>query len=265
MESELLRLGLYGRNGSGKSTLIASVPDTEKLLVVSEEGQNIRPYMKAPHIKVTIAHTWDDVIEIYKIVGKAKSQGSGPTVVAFDGWPIRLIINKVLNAHLAPGEEKEWLVNPPDSFPSGKEIWDQWDEIAALSKWGMLAWFRQPVHLVFSFDEQDPKIEKGEVTRRGGPLLNNQPLVGVKHYLEIIGRLFAEVVDAPFQLGSGVPENVEERRRLLLGENEFWYAKGPVHVLGHCMVDPTYTKLLAAVHAEPLRLNGYHKKEEEEF
>ena len=261
IESALARWGIYGRNGVGKSTLMASIPDTEKLLVLVEEGQNIRPYKTANHIKMATLHTWDDVIEAYQVVLKAKSLGGGPTVVGFDGWPARLIINKVTGAHLEPGDEREWLKKPPDTYP---DSWEQWDDVAALSNWGLLAWFRLPVHLVITFDEDDPKVEKGEVIRRGGPLLPKQPLRGVKKHLELVGRLFAETVNNSLQLDSGIPDNATERRRLLLGENEFWFAKGPVHALGYSIVNPSWNKLLPSLTAEPLHINGYNKEKENE-
>ena len=265
LESAQARWGVYGRNGAGKSTLLASIPDTEKELVLVEEGQNIKPYKGVPHIKVGIVHTWDDVVEAHHVVHEAKRGGTGPTAVGFDGWPIRLIINEVTGAHLEPGEEKDWLRKPPDTYP---DRYEQWDKVSALSTWGMLAYFRLPVHLIFTFDEDDPKVEKGEVTKRGGPLLPNQPLKGVKKHLELLGRLFAETINNSLQLDSGIPMNAQEQRRLLLGENEFWFAKGPVHALGYSIVNPTWTKMLPALTAEPLRLNGYHNEEvptEEKF
>lgn len=258
IEGSLARWGIYGRNGAGKSTLLASIPDTERVLVVVEEGQNIRPYKKTAHIKLAVAHTWEDVEEIHHIVYSAKRHDTGPTVVGFDGWPMRLLINKVTGAHLEPGEEREWLKNPPDTYPQN---WDQWDNVTALSNWGLLCWFRIPTHLMITFDEDDPKVEKGEVTRRGGPLLPTQPLKGIKKHLEIVARLFAETINSSLQLDNGIPETATERRRLLLGENEFWFAKGPVHALGYSIVQPTWSKLLPALTAEPLHLNGVHSEE----
>ena len=226
-------------------------------MVVVEEGQNIDPYRNTPHIKIAMAHTWDDIQEIHHVVSAKKDDGI-ERVVGFDGWPIRLIINKVMGAHLAPGEEKDWLRKPPDTRP---DTYDSWDRVAALSNWGLLAFFRIPAHLLITFDEDEPKVEKGEVTRRGGPLLPNQPLKGAKKHLSLLGRLFAETVDDALTLDGGIPKDATEQRRLLLGENEFWFAKGPVHSLGYSVTNPTWTKLVPALSAPPLKLNGYHNSE----
>lgn len=255
VQSSLARYGIYGRNGAGKTTFLTTL-ETEKLLVVSDEGQNTKPLLGyQDRIKVAKVSKWDEVDEIYRILVAGKG-GNGPSALAFDGWPMRLIINKVTGAHLEQGDEAEWLSKPPDQYPGN---WDAWEKVAGLSNYGMLCFMRLPTHLIVCFDEEEPKFDKGIISKKGGPLLPTQALRGAKRQLEFMGRLFAELKHPP--LDDVIPETAEETRRMLVGEHELWYAKGPVHAVGYCINNPTWSKLLPALSAAPLNINGHTEEE----
>mgnify|MGYP001561773746 CR=1 FL=1 len=265
VQASLARWGGYGRNGSGKTTFLTTIPPEERVLVISEEGQNIKPLLGYKHIRVAKIVQWDEVGEVYRLIrhlhenDEKNGEHKCPTVAAFDGWPIRLMINKVTGAHLEPGEEIEWLSRPPDIYPKN---WDSWEDAAGLSNYGLLCYMRLPCHLMVWFDEDEPKIDKGVIIRKGGPLLPKQAQPGAKRYLELLGRLFAEIENPG--LDDVIPDTASERRRMLFGEHEIYYAKGPVHALGYSMANPTWTKMLPALSAAPLKINGEsHEKEEE--
>ena len=258
-EGSLARYGIYGENGVGKTTFLTTIPDEERLLVISEEGQNIKPLKGYRHIKIAPVSQWKDVEDLHKfLIDMAKSKPElAPTAVAFDGWPIRLIINKATGAHLGRGEEREWLSNPPDQRPSN---WGDWDKVAGLSNYGILCFLRLPVHMIFLFDEEAPRLDKGEITRKGGPMLPTQALAGARRYLEVIGRMFVDVQSSVAD--DFIPDTAEEVRRLLIGKHEFFFSKGPTHALGYTITNPSWDKLLPALTARPLRINGHANKEE---
>jgi hypothetical protein len=126
------------------------------------------------------------------------------------------------------------------------------------------------VHILYLMQENDREArfgEEGEV--QTGPRLTPSALQGIRDSVEILGRLYVEVStasgdgddDSPpiIDLNEGrtrIPEAAREVRKLFIGQHERYLAKGPTHILGRIVRDPTWDRLTDPL----LRRNGQVKR-----
>jgi len=261
-----VRIGIYGRNGTGKSTL-ASTLDVNTL-VVSVDDEAVRPYMHKPNMRVAKIRRWNDVMDVYDIVSSSKS---GIQALVWDTWSRvqDLALGKVCGYEPSdPAKLRAYI----DRIPNSPQGWQGWNQIGALCAEWQRNFNLLPVHIIYLMQENDREIRLGEEERllQTGPRLTPYALTGIRDSVEILGRLYVDVEsgtqagddDAPPVLNleegksSHIPENAREVRKLFIGQHDRFLAKGPTHVLGRIVRDPTWSKL-----TEPLiHRNGLVKQ-----
>lgn len=263
-----LRAGIYGRNGVGKSTLGASIEGLNTL-VVSVDDENIRPYVDKPNIRIAKIRRWRDVIDVYDIVNNPKANIQA---IVWDTWSR---VQDLALGHVCAYEpaDPQKLRDYIERIPKSPDGWKGWGQIGALCSEWQRNFNVLPVHALYLMQEQDrEQRETDATTMQTGPRLTPYALAGIRDSVEILGRLYVEVESAPtgeavpevptFELGDGrtpstfIPEEAREVRKLFIGQHERYLAKGPTHLLGRIVRDPTWPKL-----TEPLfRLNGLAKQ-----
>lgn len=273
VSSGLARWGIYGENGVGKTTFLTTIPTHElPLLVVSADDENVKPLRGMQNVAIAKVTRWDDLAEVLKLLqdGLLLRDGrpdpdvlSGKKkffrVVAFDTWSRLqgLAIHKVTGYEIArPGQEINYLTHVPKTPRDFRE----WGQVGALSSEWARYFMRLPIHTIFLFQEntREPKFEGDPIVT--APALTPEALRGIKEALELIGRLYV-VRKEP---GDGLPVSPAdrlrqidpttiERRMLLLGKHERYFAKGPTHALGYVVEDPTWARLAASLSAAPTR------------
>lgn len=264
-----LRAGIYGRNGTGKSTLGASITGMN-VLVVSVDDENIRPYIGKPNIRIAKIRRWRDVMDVYDIVSNPKANIQA---LVWDTWSR---IQDLALGHVCAYEpaDPQKLRDYIDRIPKNPDGWKGWGQIGALCSEWQRNFNVLPVHGLYLMQEQDREQRNDDTTTmQTGPRLTPYALSGIRDSVEILGRLYVEVETAPtegeqpevpvFDLSeldgkrsSYIPENAREVRKLFIGQHDRFIAKGPTHVLGRIVRDPTWQKL-----TEPLfQTNGLVKQ-----
>jgi len=248
-----VRLGIYGRNGTGKSTFAGTLD--VNTLVVSVDDENVRPYMNKPNIRVAKIRRWNDVMDVYDIVSTPKS---GIQALVWDTWSRiqDLALGKVCGYEPSdPAKLRAYIERIPNS-PAG---WQGWNQIGALCAEWQRNFNLLPVHMIYLMQENDREQRFDEGVVVTGPRLTPYALLGIRDSVEILGRLYVDVEtgsqsaddDAPpiLNLEEGktthIPEQAREVRKLFIGQHERYLAKGPTHVLGRIIRDPTWPKLTA--------------------
>lgn len=256
--SRLARWGIYGKNGAGKTYFLRSIPQELPTLVVSADEENVDPLKGLPHIRVVKVNRWSDVTDVFlylqdKFRDPDIASWKKPffRVIAFDTYTRiqGLALNFIVGYDIAkPGEEAKYVTQAP-RLPKG---YDAWQQIGALAGEWMRYFQRLPIHTIFLFQEttRPPKTEYDDIET--GPALTPQALYVAKDTLKIVGRLYV-VPDAQGDGGADdltlhnpmrdiVPHR-KEKRMLLVGSHERYFAKGPTHILGYTVEDPTWDKL----------------------
>ena len=177
-------------------------------------------------------------------------------VVGFDTWTRvqGLAANfKVGYKLIQPGKELEYLKRVPTT-PKG---WDEWGQIGALSNEWMGNFLRLPIHTIFLFQEmlKEPK-EGSSGIAQVNMALTPSAVTRTKEVLEMVGRLYValdgkEVDAADAVLGTldekqalrTVNAQAKERRMLLVGKHDLYFAKGDTRRLGYVVEEPTWDKL----------------------
>lgn len=258
-----VRMGVYGRNGTGKTTLAATI--TANTLVVSVDDENVRPYMNKPNIRVAKIRRWTDVMDVYDIVSAPKS---GIQALVWDTWSR---IQDLALGHICgyepsdPAKLRAYI----ERIPKSPQDWRGWNQVGALCSEWQRNFNLLPVHALYLMQEND-REQRYDDSVQTGPRLTPYALTGIRDSVEILGRLYVDVEtgpegeedDAPplIELEGGknsvIPENAREVRKLFIGQHDRYLAKGPTHVLGRIVKDPTWPKL-----TEPLlHLNGRVKQ-----
>lgn len=244
------RVGVYGRNGVGKSTLAASI-DGLNVLVVSVDDENIRPYMGRPHIRVAKIRRWQDVLDVYDVVANPKSQVQA---LVWDTWSR---IQDLALGHVCgyepsdPAKLRAYI----DRIPKSPNDWRGWNQIGALCSEWQRNFNMLPVHSLYLMQEND-REQRYDDSVQTGPRLTPYALMGIRDSVEILGRLYVEVEtgepaddEAPPILDleggktSHIPEHAREVRKLFIGQHDRYLAKGPVHILGRVIREPTWDRL----------------------
>ena len=245
---------IYGDNGVGKSTLLATVEG--KGLVVSAQGENIKPYRGHPNITVAQVSAWDDIVGLYTQLQK---RGSTPGFdwIGFDTLT-RLLgfgLEKVTGVVRTPEQMLAYFKNPPKSARG----YDAWNDVGFLGREMVDLYQQLPLHVIWLCQEEtvQPKFEN-DILRTIPLLAGNVAWKGVKDILEICGRLYVEGSEYADGVGNArdIDPHFEEVRRLLIGKHPRYFTKGPTHVLGYTVEAPTWKNLAPSIGAEAFSANG---------
>jgi hypothetical protein len=127
-----------------------------------------------------------------------------------------------------------------------------------------------PLHMLYLLQEQD-RVRDIEGDVKTGPRLTPEALKGIRDSLEILGRLYVDLQapNAPSTNGTtgeplppsldvvpadrhntGIEPNVKEVRRLFIGQHDRYIAKGPTHLLGRVIDDPSWDKIVPPLMAQ---------------
>ena len=113
-----------------------------------------------------------------------------------------------------------------------------------------------PLHLVWLCQEStiQPKFDHDII--QTVPLLpGNAAWKGIKDVVEICGRLYVEGGEHPDGLattGRDIDPNFVGTRRMLIGKHPRYFSKGPTHLLGYTIENPTWAKLLPGLTWKPM-------------
>jgi hypothetical protein len=247
-----LRAGIYGRNGVGKSTLGASI-DGINVLVVSVDDENIRPYLGKPNIRVAKIRKWRDVIDVYDVVANPKNKIQA---LVWDTWSR---IQDLALGHVCayepsdPAKLREYI----ERIPKSPQDWKGWNQIGALCSEWQRNFNLLPVHALYLMQENDREQRYADSVQTG-PRLTPYALMGIRDSVELLGRLYVDVEQTPE--GGDAPqvpmldmdmdahntrinEHAREVRKLFIGQHDRYIAKGPTHILGLVVRNPTWQSL----------------------
>ena len=258
-----VRMGVYGRNGTGKSTLASTL--NLNTLVVSVDDENVRPYMGKGNMRVAKIRRWTDVMDVYDIIASPKS---GIQALVWDTWSR---IQDLALGHICgyepsdPAKLRAYI----ERIPKSPQDWRGWNQVGALCSEWQRNFNLLPVHALYLMQEND-REQRYDDSVQTGPRLTPYALMGIRDSVEILGRLYVDVdtgpeggdeeappiIDLEGGKSSTIPENAREVRKLFIGQHDRYLAKGPTHVLGRIVKDPTWPKL-----TEPLlHRNGQVKQ-----
>ena len=255
-----VRLGIYGANGSGKTTFASTIPDTERVLYVSVDDENIRPVARLKHFRVLKLRRWNDLLTIYQALAHPQSK---ITTLVWDTWSRiqDLAVGKVCGYE--PSDPSK-LAQYIDKIPKNPNDWRGWGQVGALCSEWQRNFNVLPIHIIYLLQEQDRRREVEEDVKTG-PRLTPEALKGIRDSLEILGRLYVDLeapgsngtVDAeappvpmldlltsPAHAAAQIDPDAKEVRRLFIGQHERYIAKGPTHVLGRVITDPNWDKIV---------------------
>lgn len=261
------RLGIYGANGSGKTTFASTIPDQERVLYVSVDDENIRPVARLKHFRVIKIRRWNDLLTVYQALAHPNNK---ITAVVWDTWSRiqDLAVGKVCNYEPADPARLTQYIN---SIPKNPHDWRGWGQVGALCSEWQRNFNMLPVHMVYLMQEQDRRREVEEDIKTG-PRLTPEALKGIRDSVELLGRLYVELEapDKPQPNGTGDPmppvltdlltqqdthnvrieADVKEVRRLFIGQHDRYIAKGPTHLLGRVITDPSWEKIVPPLMAQ---------------
>jgi energy-coupling factor transporter ATP-binding protein EcfA2 len=261
------RIGIYGANGSGKTTFASTIPDTERVLYVSVDDENIRPVARLKHFRVLKLRRWNDLLTIYQALAHPQNK---ITTVVWDTWSRvqDLAVGKVCNYEPSDPARLAQYIN---SIPKNPHDWRGWGQVGALCSEWQRNFNLLPVHMLYLLQEQDRRREVEEDIKTG-PRLTPEALKGIRDSLEVLGRLYVDLQAAePEKNGEGkeplppalpdllgpldqhsvkIEANVKEVRRLFIGQHDRYIAKGPTHLLGRVITDPDWGKVVPPLMAQ---------------
>ncbi len=268
------RLGIFARNGAGKTTFAATIPELDetgarhRVMAASVDIENIRPYTTRKHYRVTKLSHWNDLLELYELVEYSlRSEKMPVTDVVFDTWSRMqdLAIGKVTGYNPADPEKLRQYI---ERIPKRPEGWNGWGQVGALMNEWMGNFNRLPVHLYYLVQENDRENRTDNYTETG-PRLTPEANRGLRDALEVIGRLYVITdEDSPAILTNGKAEDFDpnaakkggsdpnnrridpdalEERRLFIGQHERYQTKGPTHLLGRVIANPTWTNTVLPI------------------
>lgn len=250
-----VRMGIYGPNGAGKTTFASTIPSTERVLYVSIDDENIRAVSTLKHMAVIKLRRWNDLLPVYQYVADPKNR---ITTVVFDTWSRvqDLALGKVCGYEPADMTKLNQYI---DRIPRNPDGWKGWGQIGALCSEWQRNFNILPVHMLYLLQEQDRR-DGDEVAT--GPRLTPEALKGIRDSVEILGRLYVDLLPAdattatkedptaapiPFLTDTSparIDPNAKEVRRLFIGQHDRFIAKGPTRLLGRVITDPTWDKIV---------------------
>lgn len=261
IQAGLANWGIMGNNGAGKSTFAAS--SKVRTLVVSTGVENIKPYRGKPNITVQKLSRWDDLLAVYMQLRHQTLLPNGnpnPAIagreplIVFDTWSRMqgLAMDKVVGVRdsltMNDADLQQLLLKVPTT-PRGYE---QWQQIGGLSNIWMANFQLLPIHKLFLFQigTREPKVQ-GEL-HLTGPALTPYAIAYVRESVEMLGLLYVELSGGSSPLaGDGserqINPNAKETRRMLIGQHPAYTTKGPTHILGYTVENPTWDKLAASL------------------
>ena len=246
-----VRMGIYGPNGAGKTTFASTIPDTERVLYISVDDENIRPVVHLKHFRVVKVRKWDHLLLVYQGLVAQK----GITAVVWDTWSRiqDLAVGKVTGYEPSDPAKLSQYINQIPRSPSG---WAGWGQVGALCSEWQRNFNMLPMHMLYLLQEQDRRreVEQDVYT---APRLTPEALKGIRDSLEILGRLYVDLAPPDTKDNQEVPTfsvdgpaadridpNVREIRRLFIGQHERYIAKGPTDILGRVIDNPTWAKVV---------------------
>jgi len=253
-----VRMGIYGPNGAGKTTLASTIPDTERVLFVSVDDENIRPVAHLKHFRVLKLRRWNDILTIYQAL---TTPGNKITTLVWDTWSRiqDLAVGKVTGYEPADVNKLSQYINQIPRSPNG---WAGWGQVGALCSEWQRNFNMLPMHVLYLLQEQDRRDQDDVKT---GPRLTPEALKGIRDSLELLGRLYVDL-EAPGTNGSAgepppinllaapqtdrIDPNVTEIRRLFIGQHERYIAKGPTRILGRVITEPTWDNIVLPLMAQ---------------
>jgi hypothetical protein len=269
-----VRMGIYGPNGAGKTTLASTIPESERVLFVSVDDENIRPVAHLKHFRVVKLRRWNDLLIIYQALAHPQNK---ITTLVWDTWSRvqDLAVGKVTGYEPSdPSKLSQYI----DRIPKSPANWQGWGQVGALCSEWQRNFNLLPLNIVYLLQEQDRRREVEDDVKTG-PRLTPEALKGIRDSLEILGRLYVDLaapaLGAPSPDGEPLPPtdwaagaqaadhieaNLREIRRLFIGQHERYIAKGPTHILGRVVDDPTWDKIVPPLfggsHGAPAARDG---------
>jgi len=148
-----------------------------------------------------------------------------------------------------------------DRIPKSPANWQGWGQVGALCSEWQRNFNLLPINILYLLQEQDRRREVEDDVKTG-PRLTPEALKGIRDSLEILGRLYVDLA-APDPTaapkdgeplpptswtagpqGDAIDPNLREIRRLFIGQHERYIAKGPTHILGRVIDNPTWDKIV---------------------
>ena len=249
-----VRMGIYGPNGAGKTTFASTIPASERVLYVSVDDENIRPVAQLRHFRVVKLRRWNDILIIYQALTSPQNR---VTTLVWDTWSRvqDLAVGKITGYEPSdPAKLTQYI----DRIPKSPQNWQAWGQVGALCSEWQRNFNMLPLHIIYLLQEQDRKreVEQDVYT---APRLTPEALKGIRDSLEILGRLYvdlatpsttlqeADAAPIPFLAGAqadAIDPHMREIRRLFIGQHERYIAKGPTHILGRVIDNPTWDKIV---------------------
>lgn len=246
-----VRMGVYGPNGAGKTTFASTIPETERVLYVSVDDENLRPISRLRHYRVVKIRDWKHIWVVYDWL---RSHQQAVTTLVWDTWSRvqDLAVGQVCNYHPADPAQ---LARYVDNIPKNPHDWRGWGQVGALCSEWQRNFNLLPVNIIYLMQEQD---RERDGTTRTGPRLTPEALKGIRDSLEVLGRLYVDLspgeiqdaapsLDLSLDPGDRIDPNLQETRRLFIGQHERYIAKGPTHILGRVVTDPTWARVVPPI------------------
>lgn len=267
VKAGLARWGYYGDNGTGKSTLLASTEGPG--LVVNTSNEGIDPYLVRDDIRIATVTRWDDLMDLFITI---KQGLNDPRVVSGERTFVKwigfdtytriqgLALKKVKKIDQLSAEEELKLLTTAQR--ENAEGWGQWEAIGNLANNGMVTFNQLPIHVIYLWQEQhrEPKFE-GASPAETLPAGTPYHIRYAKEVCTLLGRMFTLDSDGGKDILAKKGEswkidpNRKVDRYILIDKHERYFAKGPSHVLGYVVRNPSWKKLAAGLVPTPVNLD----------
>jgi len=274
----LARWMIYSRYGRGKTTFLASIPPDLPVHLVNTPTENIKPVSHLDHFTATPLVEWDQMKDLFllhrgKTMMKDRKTGfyvPDPDYVEGRSRWARVLAFDTLSKlqALAAMKARGIKVDPDEAYElmvklqkSGKD-YNFWDNVGDMVTEAVNDFNQLPLHTIWLAQEEDkdPRFEHSSPTVTG-PMLTPKALKGVMPIVELAGRLVVasessdedslEIRDSGTK-SYEINTQTKEVRWLLLGQHDRYLTKGPTHVLGYAIRNPTWAKL--AVSLDPAKM-----------
>jgi hypothetical protein len=256
------RVGIVAQNGVGKTTWASTIPAKDargvehRVLYASVDIENLRPVLRHKHYRPVKLSLWNDLLELYELVDSSTRSKTPVTDVVFDTWSRMqdLAVGKVTGYNPTdPAKLREYI----DRIPKRPSGWEGWGQVGSLMNEWMANFNRLPVSTYFLLQEMN-REEKFDESLDTGPRLTPEAARGLKDALEIIGRMYVEfegeevvqienLTATPDAHNRRIDADAKEVRKLLIGKHERFFAKGPTHLLGRVIENPTWNNTVLPV------------------
>ena len=270
MAATLARWGMYGRWGRGKTTLIGTIPPELPTLVVNTPTENIKPISHIKHLVRTPLTEWEQMTDLFlkvrsETMVKNRKTGSwepDPDYVSGRKKGIRVLAFDTLSRLQALAMKKRMgqdNLSPEDAYQLMLKVektgkgYDFWNDVGDWVAEAVRNFDTLPLHVIWMMQEDDrePKFEHSSPAITG-PQLTPKALKQVMETLEIVGRLYVapqeeDLLDLGDKKSFQINPNMKEVHWLLLGQHDRYLAKGPTHILGYAVKNPTWDKLTEAL------------------